>query len=119
MTQPKLTGRPIHRTPLENGFGFHEKGQITWVGAGQSVDLQPFAAGQVYVLRAEIDFVNEVADVFVNGVLRGDDLPAWPRVIPASSPYGVQVPLDQWGVSESNFPSGTSLTYFDDVSLSL
>jgi hypothetical protein len=105
--------------PLENGFRFHQSGQITWVGAGQSVNLQPFTAGQTYVLRAEIDLVNETARVFVNGVLRGDDLPAWPRVIPASSPYGVQVPLDQWGVSESNFPSGTSLTYFDDVWLGL
>lgn len=77
--------------------------------------LDSWTAGVWYDVRVRIDYLNNVADVYLNGVLVGDDLPTDPKVI---SDSGVPVLLNQFGMFGANFPGGgTSVIYYDDMAI--
>lgn len=82
--------------------------------AGSTV-LGNWIPGIWYKVGVKIDYENQVADVYINYVLVGDNVPADPKVLPASV-WGIEIPLDQFGMFGQNFyDGGTSVIYYDDM----
>jgi len=110
-----------NQVPVRNAVDFSLNGNITWAGAGfVLLGTWPQGTECTYTVRVEIDFPSETADVWIDGVLVGDDLPAFPKVIPASSVFGSEVPLDKWGFGlGSNWwgGGGPGRVFIDDISL--
>jgi len=97
-----------NQVPYANALVFGTDGRITWSGptGGETGQWQPgswelgsWPAGKeaTYTVRVDIDFAGGKADVWLNGNVIKKGLPAWPKVIPASSVYRSEVPLDNWG----------------------
>ncbi|MCX5669720.1 MAG: serine/threonine-protein kinase [Planctomycetota bacterium] len=97
-----------NQVPHANALVFGTDGHITWSGptGGETGQWQPgswelgsWPAGKeaTYTVRVDIDFAGGKADVWLNGNVIKKGLPAWPKVIPASSVYRSEVPLDNWG----------------------
>lgn len=103
----------------ENCIGFRADGRIEWGGpTDQVIGYWEPGKEATYRVRVEIDFPSLTADVWINGVLLGDDLPAYPRTIPADSVYGSAVPLDKWGFGVENYSGpGPGRLFIDDVRL--
>jgi hypothetical protein len=82
--------------------------------------LQNWTLNVWYEVEVNIDYENLLADVHIDGVLVGDDLPTDPKALPASI-YGDPVPLDKYGMFGDNFPSTfpptTSVIYYDDMAV--
>lgn len=79
--------------------------------------LRPYSAGVWYEVVVQIDYLNQLADVYIDGVLEGDDLPCEPKVLPASV-YEVPVPTNRFGFFGWNYSGGgTGVMYLDDVML--
>ena len=111
--------RYANQVPTENRVGFRADGRIEWGGLTDQV-IGQWQPGQeaTYTVRVEIDFPNETADVWINGELLGEGLPAFPRVIPASSIYGAEIPLNKWGFGVENFSGpGPGRLFIDDICL--
>jgi len=70
-----------------------------------------------YEVDVDIDYVNLIADVYIDGVQVANDIPTDPKTLP-SSVYGVPVPLDQFGMFGQNFPAAvSSVIYYDDMTV--
>jgi len=109
------------QVPYENAVAFRANGGIIWEGPAGITALGSWNPGQeaTYHVRVEIDFPHETADVWIDGTLAGDGLPAYPKTIPASSLYGTEIPLDKWGFAlAANWGGGDPGRVFaDDICL--
>jgi hypothetical protein len=95
---------------------FFSGGNITFHGTESAV-LQKWEAGKWYKVRADIDFVSERADVYVDGELKAKDVPVYPREFYYDSYWG-DVKLGKWGFTTANFEAGgTNVVYFDAVKI--
>lgn len=82
--------------------------------AGSTV-VGTWSPGIWYTVEVQIDYLNLLAYVILDGAWVASDLPTDPKVLPASL-YGVPIPLDQFGMFGANFPgSGTGVVYYDDL----
>lgn len=80
-----------------------------------STPLRSWEPGRWYKIEVVLDYEHNLADVYVNYALLAEDVPTDPKVLPASV-WGVEIPLDQFGLFGQNFSgSGTSVIYYDDV----
>jgi hypothetical protein len=81
------------------------------------VELGTWQPGAWTRIEVHIDYVAELANVYV-GIGPGvTGVPCDPKIIPASV-YGAPVPLDQFGFMGDNFGGGgTSVLYLDDVAV--
>ncbi len=108
------------QVPAENAVAFRLDGTVWWYGPVSS-QISTWSAGtaSTFAVYVAINFPSETADVYINGVHVGADLPAWPATIPAASVYGVEVPLDKWGFGlASDFTTGgIGRAYIDDITL--
>ncbi|MBO8179363.1 MAG: PKD domain-containing protein [Archaeoglobus sp.] len=104
-----------------NYISFAGNGDIKWVvdwSGGYSVKIGTWELGKAYRVRAEIDFVNQTADVYLGFAqkLIAKDLPALPKEFDHQR-WG-HVKLSKFGLSTGNFrDSGTNVVYFDDIRL--
>lgn len=107
--------------PMFNYISFAGNGDIKWVvdwSGGYSVKIGTWEPGKAYRVRAEIDFVNQTADVYLGFAqkLIAKDLPALPKEFDHQR-WG-HVKLSKFGLSTGNFrDSGTNVVYFDDIRL--
>jgi hypothetical protein len=80
-----------------------------------STPLRSWMPGLWYKVGVKIDYQNLLADVYINYVLVGENIPTDPKVLPASV-WGVEIPLNQFGMFGQNFTGGgTSVIYYDDL----
>ncbi len=81
------------------------------------VELSNFNVGDWVTVKADYDFTNLVADLWLNGQLLATDVPIVPREFYDADPrYRRDVILSKWGVLESNWGGGgTGVIYIDDV----
>jgi hypothetical protein len=115
------------------GFGFMQPGTTNtgrWANAvyfgndgniyfstqtAGSTLLGSWTPGMWYKVGVKIDYENLLANVYINYALVGENVPADPKVLPASV-WGVEIPLDQFGMFGQNFSgAGTSVIYYDDM----
>ncbi|MBI4285413.1 MAG: PD40 domain-containing protein [Chloroflexi bacterium] len=94
--------------PFFNTIEFRQDGKIHFRGVADTI-LQPYEPGKWYRVAARINHVANTADVFVDRVLKGDDLAVRPRA---------EVPND-FGLSVRRGVSAAGVAYFDDVRLSV
>jgi len=114
--------------PFYNLISFHNKdGSVGTVdfnigGSGalrdmydpHSVNLGQFTVGRWVTVRADLDFINSTAELWVNGKLAATDVPILPKEFDDPS-YG-HVVLNKWGATEYNWRGdGTGVIYIDDV----
>jgi hypothetical protein len=82
--------------------------------AGSAV-VGSWSPGRWYTVEVQIDYLNQLAYVLLDGAWVASNLPTDPKVIPASV-YGTPLPLDQFGMFGDNFSgTGTGVVYYDDV----
>jgi len=80
-----------------------------------SVVLGTWSPDRWYEVYVEIDYIAEVAVVFIDGGFVAGGIPTDPKTLPDTL-YGVPVPLDQFGMFGQNFSgTGTSVIYYDDI----
>jgi hypothetical protein len=112
--------RYSNQVPAENAVAFRLDGRVLWYGPTE-VQIGTWTPGTdtACTVKVEISFPCETADVYLDGVLAGDDLPAYPKVIPASSKYGAEVSLDKWGfgLADNYTDDMVGKVFVDDVSL--
>jgi len=106
---------PIYNTFSINSDDGHTGSVHFWGDvSAPSVKIANFAVGSWVTVRADFDFANLTADLWVDGVLAAPDVPIQPREFDDPS-YG-HVVLNKWGVSEYNWAGGgTGVMYIDDV----
>jgi hypothetical protein len=104
--------------PLSNAVQFSQDGKVKFkTTTNADTVLDSWAPGIWYKIRVEIDFKNQVADVYINDILRGNNLAADPKIIP-SYIYGETITLNKFGLATNIFDgSGSSVIYFDNVKL--
>ena len=110
-----------NQVPIRNTVVFNRGGGIVWAGS-EHVQIGTWPAGtdSTFTVRVEIDFPEETAAVWIDGALVADDLPAFPKVIPASSVFGSEVPLDKWGFGLADnwwTGGGPGRVFVDDIRL--
>ena len=81
-----------------------------------SVYMGEYTPGTWCTLRADLDFVNLTADLWLDGSLVVEDAVIYPKEFDDPT-YG-HIVLNKWGVVSSNYTIGsTNVVYFDDVSI--
>ncbi|HET6348896.1 MAG TPA: hypothetical protein VFH88_07400 [Candidatus Krumholzibacteria bacterium] len=105
---------------LANAVLFDNNGQISWVTktAGSSL-IGAWGGDHWWTVAIVVTYPSMQAEVYLyteNGLYDSlSGLPADPKVLPPSY-YGVEVPLNNFGVLPNNFTgTGTSVVYVDDV----
>jgi hypothetical protein len=99
-----------------NCIAFGNDGVIYWYTrtAGNAA-VGNWTPGQWVVVGAQINYVTQLANVFVNDLLVVSGVPTDPKIIPASV-YGSEVPLDQLAFWGENFGgSDTGVMFLDDL----
>jgi hypothetical protein len=110
--------RDASKVAAENAVAFRLDGKVVWYGPTE-VEIGAWVPGSAttVVVKVEINSVCKKADVYLDGVLAGDRVDAWPAVIPASSEYGAEVELNKWGfgLAENFAAAGPGRVFVDDV----
>ncbi len=104
----------------ENAVLFRLDGSIWWYGpVSEQIGSWTPGDAATHTVRVVIDFTRLTAAVSLDSVEIASGLTAWPKSIPASSPYGAEIPLDQFGFSLAETYSGTAsaAVLIDDLSL--
>ena len=103
-----------------NAVSFGLDGNVVWTGpTPQVIGTWTPGTATTATVRVVINFLSRKADVFLDGTLAGEDVDAWPRVIPATSVFGAEVTLDKWGfgLADGFAGAGPGRVFIDDVSL--
>jgi hypothetical protein len=79
------------------------------------VEVAPYTRGDWCKVRADLDYTNLTADLFVNGVLAAEGVPITPSEV-YYPPLG-DIVTDQWGVGSNATFAFSNVVYFDDVSI--
>jgi len=103
-----------------NAVIFQPDGKIIWSGDGNvQIGTWPADTMTVVTVKVAMNTSTNIAHVWVDGVLFGDNLAALPMVIPATSVYGAEVNLDKFGFSLAEpLADDTGRVFIDDVSIS-
>jgi len=104
-----------------NKVGFSGNEEIWWYGK-ENVKLGTWEAGKWYLVRVEIDFPQETADIYINGQQVATDVQAYPKEFDWYQSYnGVwhHIILGKWGLSTGNFAydGSNNIIYLDDVKI--
>jgi hypothetical protein len=101
---------------VANGVHFANDGVIyftTRTAGGMA--LGNWMPGRWYEVEVRLDYMTLLADVWIDGAQVAYNIGADPKILPASI-YGVEVPLNQFGMFGDNFTgTGTSVVYYDDM----
>jgi hypothetical protein len=88
-------------------------GTVYFSGSGAGISLGQFTVGSWVTVRADLDFSNLTASLWLNGARVATGVPIRPRDF--YDGYG-HVVLNKWGVTEYNWSGGgTGVTYIDDA----
>jgi len=99
--------------PMWNFFCV-KPGAIHFCGE-EGVDLGGYTRGDWVTLRADLDYENNIADLFVDGVCLAEDVPVTPREF-YYAPLGT-VQTNKWGVVSDATAYFSNVVYFDDVDI--
>lgn len=90
-------------------------GEVRFVGApGTNVYCGSYNPGTWCTVRADLDFVNLVARLWLDGQPVASDVAIRPKEF--DDPLMGHVVMDKWGVVSTNYSGGTTnVVYFDDV----
>ncbi|TET32992.1 MAG: hypothetical protein E3J72_18185 [Planctomycetota bacterium] len=101
--------------PTYNLVTFTNDERIVFRGERTLTEVGRYKAGTWYRVYVKIDFINRIADVYINGKLSGKNIPAAGIIV---TDAGKKVKLEKFGLKTNNFSgSGTSVVYFDEVKL--
>lgn len=89
-------------------------GTVTFSGASgtPAVTLGSYTAGSWRTVRADLDFVSNTADLWLDGGLVAQDVAIEPREFDAH--YG-HVTSNRWGLIAGYGPGTDAVAYFDDI----
>jgi hypothetical protein len=101
---------------IANSIAFWNNGEIYFDPLTVSNTLiGSWTTGKWYRVRVRINYVTQLATVYLDGALAAEDVSTDPDTIPAAV-YGEAVPLNQFCLSSNNFSGGgTSVLFYDDV----
>jgi len=91
-------------------------GEVYFAGSPDvpMISLGDFTIGNWVFLRADLDFITQTADLWVNGNLVETNFPIYPKEF--DDPEWGHVVMNQYGAMEYNWPGdGTGVIYIDDV----
>ncbi|MBN1509855.1 MAG: hypothetical protein JW955_23615 [Sedimentisphaerales bacterium] len=92
-----------------------DTGEVQFVGL-DGTHVGEYTPGTWCTVRADLDFVNQKADLWMNGNLVVENVAIRPKEFDTDR-YG-HVVLDLWGVMSCNYSDGSdNVVYFDDVRL--
>ena len=103
---------------FENAVVFRADGKIMWYGpVSEQIGLWSAGTSQTFTVKVEINFLREMAHVWING-RDGGGYKAWAKTIPAESVYGAEIALDRLGFGLAhNFRGSHGRVFIDDVTL--
>lgn len=84
-----------------NRFTFENNGILHFVGKNSSAELGRWNPNTRYTIRAELDFITNTANIYLNGELRGEDTPIFPRSF-ESEAHGGDATLNKIGIGTRN-----------------
>lgn len=88
-----------------NQFEFENNGILHFIGKNASVELGRWTPNTRYTIRAEMDFTTNTATIYLNGQVRGEDVPIFPPTF-NSTEHGGYATLNKTGISTSNVSDG-------------
>ncbi|RMF90561.1 MAG: hypothetical protein D6733_03520 [Methanobacteriota archaeon] len=97
--------------PFYNNIRFHRDGVIRFNGL-QTTELQPYNTRRWYKIRVELDYDRGAANVYVDDVMRAEDVPIQP--IEFYDSKGRYTVLDKFGLSAGGY-GREAIVYFDDI----
>ncbi len=102
--------------PLWNVVRFWRDGNVYFAGQSQIL-LQTYSPGRWYKVHVDLDYTTNTGDVYIDDVLKANDVGISPREFDAGGSYG-WVTLDQFILSIGGYSYVNGPVYFDDVVLS-